>query len=88
MTPAEAHPPAAGTHPAHPALPALPADTITGAVLALADVDRPGLVANDLRLSHAEVVARAATRAAWLQATRRDGPFHVALMLDNVPEFV
>ena len=27
-------------------------------------------------------------RAAWLQAGRVDGPFHVALMLDNVPEFV
>ena len=65
-----------------------PAETITGAVLALADVDRLGLVANDLRLSHAEVVARAAARAAWLQATRHDGPFHVALMLDNVPEFI
>ena len=47
-----------------------------------------GLVANELRLSHAEVVARAAAPAAWLQATRHDGPFHVALMLDNVPEFI
>ena len=45
-------------------------------------------MANDLRLSHAEVVAQAAARAAWLRATRHDGPFHVALMLDNVPEFV
>ena len=45
-------------------------------------------MADDLRLSHAEVVARAAARAAWLRATRRDGPFHVAVMLDNVPEFV
>jgi fatty-acyl-CoA synthase len=70
------------------AQPALPPETITGAVLALADEDGLGLVANDLRLSHAEVVAKAAARAAWLQATRRDGPFHVALMLDNVPEFV
>src|ERR1700734_2019636 len=82
VTPAEAQPSAPG------AIPAPLAETITGAVLALADVDRLGLVANDLRLSHAEVVARAAARAAWLQAGRRDGPFHVALMLDNVPEFV
>jgi fatty-acyl-CoA synthase len=82
VSPAEAQPPA------HGATPALPAETITGAVLALADVDGLGLVANDLRLSHAEVVARAATRAAWLRATRQDGPFHVALMLDNVPEFI
>ena len=46
------------------------------------------LVANHLRLSHAEVVARAAVRAAWLQAMRQDGPFHVAFMLDNVSEFI
>jgi fatty-acyl-CoA synthase len=64
------------------------AETITGAVLALADVDTLGLVANNLRLSHAEVAARAAARAAWLQANRRDDAFHVALMLDNVPEFI
>jgi fatty-acyl-CoA synthase len=82
VTPAEAQP-------SQPdATPAPLAETITGAVLGLADVDRLGLVANDLRLSHAEVVARAAPRAAWLRATRRDGPFHVALLLDNVPEFV
>src|SRR5580704_4640995 len=82
VTPAEAQPAGPG------ASPAPPTETITGAVLALADVDALGLVANDLRLSHAEVAARAAARAAWLQATRQDGPFHVALMLDNVPEFI
>ncbi len=82
MTPAEAQPTPAG------ATPTAPDETIIGAVLALADVDGLGLVANDLRLSHAEVVARAAVRAAWLRANRHDGPFHVAVMLDNVPEFV
>src|ERR1700734_1232945 len=82
VTPAEAQPAAPG------ASPAPPAETITGAVLARADVAGLGLVANDLRLSHGEVAARAAARAAWLRATRQDGPFHVALMLDNVPEFV
>ena len=82
MTPAEAQPTAAG------ATPSAADETISGAVLALADVDRLGLVANDLRLSHAEVVASAAVRAAWLRANRHDGPFHVAVMLDNVPEFV
>ena len=82
MTPAEAQPTAAG------ATPSAADETISGAVLALADVDRLGLVANELRLSHAEVVASAAVRAAWLRANRHDGPFHVAVMLDNVPEFV
>jgi fatty-acyl-CoA synthase len=82
VTPTEAQPAGPG------ASPAPLTETITGAVLALADVDTLGLVTDDLRLSHAEVAARAATRAAWLQANRHDGPFHVALMLDNVPEFV
>ncbi len=87
MSPAEEQSPAPGSTPPPAAGPASP-ETITGAVLALADVDALGLVAGDVRLSHAEVVARAAARAAWLQASRRDGPFHVAVMLDNVPEFV
>jgi fatty-acyl-CoA synthase len=82
VTPAKAQPSPAGASPA-----AAP-ETIVGAVLALADVDALGLVANDLRLSHAEVVTQALTRAAWLRANRHDGPFHVAVMLDNVPEFV
>ena len=74
MTPSEAQP--------------APPETITGAVLARAGDSRLGLVAGDVRLTHAEVVARAAQRASWLRAGRADGPFHVAVMLDNVPEFV
>jgi fatty-acyl-CoA synthase len=50
--------------------------------------DSLGLIAGDLRLSHAEVVSRAAQRAAWLRANRVPGPFHVAVLLDNVPEFI
>jgi fatty-acyl-CoA synthase len=77
---------------AQPAVPdataAPPPETITAAVLALTDADGLGLVAGDVRLSHAEVVGLAAARAAWLRATRQDGPFHVAVMLENVPEFV
>ena len=66
-----------------------PPETVTGAVLARADDPGLGLWAGDLRLSHAEVVGRAAARAAWLRAGRADGtPFHVAVLLDNVPEFV
>ena len=57
-------------------------------MLARADDASLGLVAGDLRLTHAEVAGRAAERAAWLRARRVGGPFHVALMLDNVPEFV
>jgi fatty-acyl-CoA synthase len=63
-------------------------ETVAGAVLARAGDDRLGLVAGALRLTHAEVVAKAAERGAWLREQRVDGPFHVALLLDNVPEFI
>jgi fatty-acyl-CoA synthase len=67
-----------------------PPETIAGAVLARADDPGLGLWAGEgLRLSHAEIVAHGAVRAAWLRAGRADGvPFHVAVLLDNVPEFV
>jgi fatty-acyl-CoA synthase len=66
-----------------------PPETVAGAVLARADDPGLGLWADDLHLSHAEVVARALARAAWLQEERVEGtPFHVAVLLDNVPEFV
>jgi fatty-acyl-CoA synthase len=81
--------PAAGQQPTES--PDLDRETIAWGVLARADDQRLGLVAGDLRLTHAEVVARAAQRAAWLVAQRDPDPgrpFHVAVLLDNVPEFV
>ncbi|HEX3794516.1 MAG TPA: AMP-binding protein [Acidimicrobiales bacterium] len=63
-------------------------ETIAGAVAARAHDDTIGLICGDLRLTHAEVVDRAAQRAAWLLSNRSPGPFHVAVMLDNVPEFI
>jgi fatty-acyl-CoA synthase len=65
-----------------------PPETIAQAVLARAQDASTGLIAGDLRLTHAEVVSRAAQRAAWLLAHRSPGPFHVAVLLDNVPEFI
>ncbi len=63
-------------------------ETIARAILERADDHHLGLVAGELRLTHAEVVTQAAQRAAWLRARRLDGPFHVAVLLDNVAEFV
>ncbi len=63
-------------------------ETIAQAVRDRAGDTSTGLIAGDLRLTHAEVVSRAAERAAWLQANRSPGPFHVAVLLDNVPEFI
>ena len=47
-----------------------------------------GLAFADRTWTHDQVVAEQAQRAAVLASLRRPGPFHVALMLDNVPEFV
>jgi fatty-acyl-CoA synthase len=63
-------------------------ETIAEAVMRRAGDTGVGLIAGDLRLTHAEVVARAVRRAAWLRAQRSPGPFHVAVLLDNVPEFI
>ncbi len=37
--------------------------------------------------SWADTVAQSAGRAAWLRENRRNGPFHVGVLLDNVPEY-
>ncbi len=65
-----------------------PVDTIAYSVLQRADDPTLGLIAGDLRQSHADVVTLAAQRAAWLNANRLPGPFHVAVLLENVPEFI
>jgi fatty-acyl-CoA synthase len=49
--------------------------------------DRPGLVFEDRRWSWDEVLAAAAARAALLERGGEDGPPHVAVLLDNVPEY-
>jgi len=53
-----------------------------------ADDTRVGLVFSDRTWTHAEVVRAQAARAALLLSVRRPGPFHVALLMDNVPEYV
>jgi fatty-acyl-CoA synthase len=68
-------------------MPELP-ETIVELVLARAADDRPGLITAGHAWTHAEVAAEAAQRAAWLAGRRGPGPFHVAVLLDNVPEYV
>lgn len=62
--------------------------TVQSRVLALAESKALGLIAGDLRETYATVVAKAATRGAWMQANRVEGPFHVAVLLDNCPDYV
>ncbi len=50
--------------------------------------DRVGLAFSDHTWTHADVVRAQAERAALLLSLRQPGPFHVALLMDNVPEYV
>ena len=49
---------------------------------------RTGLVFEDRHWTHDDVVRAQAQRAAALLSLRRPGPFHVALLMDNLPEYV
>jgi fatty-acyl-CoA synthase len=63
-------------------------ETVAELVLRRASDTGLGLLTATRSSTHAQVVADAATRAAWLADRRRPGPFHVALLLDNVAEQV
>ena len=62
--------------------------TIDEMIRQRADDHSVGLMFEGRSWTHAEVVQAQAERAALLAQLRRPGPFHVALLLDNVPEFV
>ena len=49
---------------------------------------RQGLVFGDRSWTHHQVVQAQADRAAVLASLRQPGPFHVALLMENVPEYV
>jgi len=57
-------------------------------VLSRADDDTDGLFYEDQRWSWREVVEEASVRAELLTQLRAPGPFHVGVLLENVPEFV
>lgn len=61
--------------------------TIAELILARADDDRPALLFEDRRWSWREYVRACAARALLLLELRADGPFHVGVLLDNVPEY-
>jgi fatty-acyl-CoA synthase len=51
------------------------------------DDQRAGLVFEDQSWTWAEHVSASVDRAAWLLSLRQPGPFHVGVLLDNLPEF-
>jgi fatty-acyl-CoA synthase len=61
--------------------------TVTELLLARAGDVNPALIFEDIRWTWAQHVQECANRAALLQALRRPGPFHIGVLLDNVPEF-
>ena len=65
--------------------------TVGELVRARADDPRPGLLFEDRSWTWAQVTAESAARAAWYAADRSargaDGPPHVGVLLENVPEF-
>jgi len=61
--------------------------TVADFVRARAGDDHQAILFEDSSLSYAEYVAACAERAALLTELRRPGPFHVGVLLDNVPEF-
>ena len=65
-----------------------PPATFAELVLSRADDDTDGLLYEDQRWSWREVVEEARVRAELVTQLRRPGPFHVGVLLENVPEFV
>src|SRR2546423_14504527 len=61
--------------------------TIAELVRARAADEHPAILFEDRSWSWAEYVSACAERAALLEELRRPGPFHVGVLLDNVPEF-
>lgn len=61
--------------------------TIADLIRARAGDPRTALRFEDQTWSYAEYVNACAQRAAYLLENRREGPFHVGVLLDNVPEF-
>ena len=53
-----------------------------------ADDDSPGLMFEGDEWSWRQVVAESERRGALLPDLRRDGPFHVGVLLDNTPEYL
>ncbi|HLM97523.1 MAG TPA: AMP-binding protein [Acidimicrobiales bacterium] len=62
--------------------------TVAELLVARAGDDHTGLRFEDESWSWRQVVAECAARARMLTALRREGPFHVGVLLENVPEYL
>jgi fatty-acyl-CoA synthase len=76
------------TDPREQAPPAAPLDTVARLLLARADDEAPGVLFEDLSWTWRHVVAESQRRGALAAALRRPGPFHIGVLLDNVPDYL
>src|SRR5262249_24951191 len=63
-------------------------ETMADLLLDRAGDDHPGLRTRERTWTWDEVVRESAARAALARELRDDGPFHIGVLLDNVPEYV
>ncbi len=61
--------------------------TFADHVLARANDDRPAVLFEDAVITYREWVAHCAARAALFTQMRQDGPPHIGVLLENVPDF-
>src|SRR6266545_2827103 len=57
-------------------------------LVARAEDDHTAILFEDETVSYRAFIAEAARRAALLRDARREGPFHVGVLLENVPEYL
>jgi fatty-acyl-CoA synthase len=62
--------------------------TVAELLLTRADDDSTGLRYGDESWTWRQVVDESMAWASWLARVRSDGPFHVGVLLDNVPEYL
>jgi fatty-acyl-CoA synthase len=62
--------------------------TVAELLVARAEDDHTGLRFEDASWTWRQVVEECATRARMLGTLRREGPFHVGVLLENVPEYL
>ena len=62
--------------------------TVADLLMARAEDDNTGLRFEEAAWSWRQVVAECSVRARMLAARRRPGPFHVGVLLENVPEYL
>ncbi|HLI73293.1 MAG TPA: AMP-binding protein [Acidimicrobiales bacterium] len=63
-------------------------DTVAALLAERAGDEHVGLKVEDRAFSWAQIVHEGASRGSLALGVRRDGPFHVGVLLDNVPEYL